>query len=257
MEIADILIKIGLNDKEAAVYLALLELGTATVHPIATKAGIKRPTAYLILEQLQHKGLVSVIPREKKVMYTAESPEKLANDLYHKQELVKRFMPNMLALYNAKKDKPQVLLFEGKEGVAQVYAKIFSSPQVDFFSTIRDVFQMFPEMPKWMGDRIEKKQTKFREILTQTPDDLHYLTNIEQGEYYQSRLAPKTFPEFLTDSAIFGNNVAFFSFDPQVFAVQITSKQISQSLKVLYELAWMAAEPYEKIMRREEKTALV
>jgi len=246
MEIIDILHQVGLDAKESSVYLALLELGTATVHPIATKANIKRPTTYLILEQLTRKGLVSVIPREKKMMYTAESPEKIIQDLTKKQELVKRFLPNMMALYNAKKDKPQVLLFEGREGIAQVYDKIFASQEVDFFSTIRDVFKMFPEMPNWLKDRVDKKHTKFREILTQTPDDLRYLTHIEQGEYYQSRLAPKNFHEFLTDSAIFGNNVAFFSFEPQIFAVMISSKQISQSLRVLFELAWMAGEPYDK-----------
>src|ERR1035438_9680580 len=107
MEISEVLNQIGLNVKEASVYLALLELGTATVHPIASKANIKRPTTYLILEDLQRKGMVSVIPREKKVMYTAESPEKLITDLNKKQELVKQFMPNMLALYNAKKDRSE------------------------------------------------------------------------------------------------------------------------------------------------------
>ena len=55
MEIQDVLKSIGLDDKEARVYMALLELGTATVHPIANKAEIKRPTTYLILEQLLKK----------------------------------------------------------------------------------------------------------------------------------------------------------------------------------------------------------
>src|SRR3954470_21610564 len=111
MEILDTLKQAGLNEKQAAVYIALLELGTATVHPIASKAQVKRPTTYLILEELQAKGLVSVVPRVKKVLYTAENPEKIISDLGRKQELMKRFMPQLLALYNAKVDKPQVLLF--------------------------------------------------------------------------------------------------------------------------------------------------
>lgn len=246
---------LGLEEKESRIYLALLELGTASVHPIADKAGIKRPTAYLILEELQKKGLVSLVPRQKKVLYTAESPERLLSDLQKKQELAKRFLPNMMALYNTKQDKPQVLLFEGKEGVAQVYEKIFSSPEVMFFSTIRDVFKMFPDMPKWLQERVRTKQTKFREILTQTPADLEYISWIGQNDYYQSRLAPKDFPEFLTDSAIFGNNVAFFSFSPLVFAVQISSREVSQSLKVLFDMAWMAGLPYGKVIEEKSKRA--
>lgn len=257
MEINDVLKNIGLDEKQAAVYLALLELGTASVQSIAQKALLKRPTTYLILDELKGRGLVSVVPRAKKVLYTAESPEKFLGDLYKKQELLKRFMPNMLALYNAKITKPQVLLFEGKEGVAKVYDKIFASPEVLFFSTIRDVFSMFPEMPKILKKRVETRQTKFRELLTQTSADLEYVTWVKQGEYYQSRFAPKNFSEFLTDSAIFGNSVAFFSFKPTVFAVQIDSREISQSLKVLFDLAWQAGEIYEKVMNDNGKTALV
>lgn len=255
MDLLELLNQIGLNEKESQVYLALLELGTATVHPIATKANIKRPTAYLVLDDLQRKGLVSVIPREKKIMYTAETPEKLLNDLHKKQELVKRFLPNLLALYNAKADKPQVLLFEGREGVAQVYDKIFHSAEILFFSTIRDVFAMFPDMPKTLMHRVDTKQSKIRELLTQTPADLEYVTWVKQSEYYQSKFAPKDYPEFLTDSAIFGNSVAFFSFKPQVFAVQIDSKEISQSLKVLFNLAWHAAEPYDKVMESSKHSS--
>ncbi len=256
MEILDVLKQIGLNEKEAKVYLALLELGTADVADIAKKAGIKRPTGYLVLEDLKNKGMVSQVPA-KVNLFTAESPEKLVGDMYKKQELYKRFLPNMLALYNAKAFKPQVLLFEGREGVAEVYDKIFSSPEILFFSTIRDVFAMFPEMPKTLMKRVESKQSKIRELLTQTPADLEYVTWVKQGDYYQSRFAPKNFPEFLTDSAIFGNSVAFFSFKPQVFAVQIDSREISQSLRVLFDMAWMAGESYEKVLNDNNKTALV
>lgn len=257
MEILETLQNVGLGQKEASVYLALLELGTADVGDIAKKAEIKRPTAYLILDDLKKKGLVTIVPKAKVILYTAESPEKLMQDLQKKQELVKRYLPNLLALHNAKINKPQVLLFEGREGVGKVYDKIFSSSEVLFFSTIRDVFKLFPDMPKILMKRVEARLTKFREILTQTPTDMEYVSWVKQGEYYQSRFAPKDFPEFLTDSAIFGNNVAFFSFKPTIFAVQINSKEINQSLKVLYELAWVSGESYEKVMNDSGKTVLV
>ena len=54
-----ILQKIGLSDKDAEVYLACLELGTQPASVIARKAGLKRPTTYLILEGLLKRGLVS------------------------------------------------------------------------------------------------------------------------------------------------------------------------------------------------------
>src|SRR6185436_13239489 len=135
MEIPEILEKVGLNQKEAMVYMALLELGTSSVEGIAKKAGTKRPTTYLILDDLQRKGLATLIPRAKKVLYMPESPDKIIADLSRKQELIKRFMPNLLAVYNEPKNKPQVLLFEGKEAIKDLYDKILRAKEVIFFGT--------------------------------------------------------------------------------------------------------------------------
>ncbi len=49
---------LGLSQKEATVYVALLELGTASVQAIARRADLVRPTTYVILEALTKKGLV-------------------------------------------------------------------------------------------------------------------------------------------------------------------------------------------------------
>ena len=124
MDLNEILTNIGLDQKETATYMAVLELGTASVYSIAKKAELKRPTVYRILDQLKQKGLVSIIPRIKKQLFTAESPENIIRELQRKTEVMKRYLPEFLALQNTKKEKPQVQLFEGKEAVRQIYQKI-------------------------------------------------------------------------------------------------------------------------------------
>ena len=248
MENIEVLEKIGLNEKEASVYLALLELGTAAVHPIATKAGIKRPTTYLILDELQAKGLVSVVPRAKKVLYTAEAPEKLVNDLYKKQELVKRFMPNMMALYNAKVDKPQVLLFEGKDAVRGVYDKILNAKDVAWFSTIKDIISVYPDFPKKLNEYAMSGKVNVRELLTKSKEDIEYAKSMKHGQNFKQHFATGA-GEFFTDNCLYDGNVVFFSFQPMISAIQITSQGIYKSLKSLYEFAWSASEPYEKIIK--------
>ena len=76
MSTATIFKEVGLTDKEAAVYLALLELGVASVLRIASKAGVKRPTAYITLAALREKGFVEVIPKGTTTLYQAVDPEK-------------------------------------------------------------------------------------------------------------------------------------------------------------------------------------
>jgi HTH-type transcriptional regulator, sugar sensing transcriptional regulator len=241
MEIIEVLEKIGLNQKEASIYLALLELGTAAVQSIANKAGLKRPTTYLILDDLQRKGLVSEVPQSKKSLFVAESPDRLVADLGRKQELVKRALPELLARYNQKKEKPLVQLFQGKEGMREMYEKIFSAGEVSFFCTIKDVDKMFPDLPKEVITRAKAGRLKVREMVTQSPEDLAHAQRIAKANYYPIRVVPEGM-EFLTDNVLFGNSVGFFVYQPQIFAVLITSRELVQSLRTLYELAWKSAE---------------
>ena len=241
MQTVEALEKIGLNAKEAEVYMALLELGVASVLSIAKKAGLKRPTTYLVLDELERRGLVSQIPQAKKTLYTAESPDRLVVDLNKKGELLKRFLPELLAVHNAKKEKPQVQLFQGKEGVLSVYDKIFATGEVRFFATLGDLEKVLPQVTKEVVHRAKTHTLKVREILTGTQTDAAYMKRVVQDDFYAIRLVPPG-QKFLTDNALFGNSVAFFSFTTQVFAVVITSKEIVGSLSALYEMAWASAQ---------------
>lgn len=240
METLEVLEKVGLNQKEAGVYLALLELGTASVLSIAKKAGLKRPTTYLILDDLESRGLVSQVPQAKKALYTAESPERLATDITKKGELLKRFLPDLFAVHNLKKEKPQVQLFQGKEGMSVVYDKIYASGEVWFYGTLGDLEKTFPVVTKEVSRRAREHRLKVREILTGTPEDLAYAKTVVLDSFYEMRFSLPGH-KFLTDNAIFGDSVAFFSFTTQLFAVVITSKEIVGSLSALYEMAWQSA----------------
>lgn len=242
MENVEVLEKIGLGQKEASVYLALLELGTASVMGVAAKAGLKRPTTYLILSDLEKRGLVSLVPQHKKALYVAEPPHKLFSDLQKKQELLTRFLPSLEALHNHKKEKPQVQLFQGKEGVLEVYEKIYAVGDVWFFATLGDLERVLPTVTKDVARKAAEGKLKVREILTGTKADINFAKTRPKNGQYDIRFAPKG-SVFLTDNAIFGNSVAFFSFTPLLFAVVITSKDIASSLRSLYDMAWQVAVP--------------
>ena len=65
MDMKQALKTIGLSDKESAVYMALLQLGQATAYAVAVKSGLKKPTTYIILDELIEKGLVLKVPQMK------------------------------------------------------------------------------------------------------------------------------------------------------------------------------------------------
>src|SRR3989338_10061299 len=84
----------GFSEKEADVYVALLELGKGTVTKISLQAGINRTTGYDILGSLVNKKLVSVSGKEPKQEYAAEPPravtEYLKRQIAQTEERIKR-----------------------------------------------------------------------------------------------------------------------------------------------------------------------
>lgn len=67
MQIIESLESLGLNEKEAKVYTALLQLGRVSAYSVSEKSGLKKPTTYVVLGELVKKGLVSKeVPRSRK-----------------------------------------------------------------------------------------------------------------------------------------------------------------------------------------------
>ena len=87
MELIEVLNKTGLHERSQSLWL--LGVGTADVSDIAAKAGVKRPTSYLVLDELKERF---GFPGACKNLFTAESG-KLQAEMYKKQELYKRFCP--------------------------------------------------------------------------------------------------------------------------------------------------------------------
>jgi sugar-specific transcriptional regulator TrmB len=105
------LMKAGLAEKEARIYIALVELGKATAYAIAIQAGLKRPTVYLVLEELRHKGLVNKVPHLKNQIYTAKDPEEFIFEQENKLIEARRALAVLSVKYQRKKASAH--LFEG------------------------------------------------------------------------------------------------------------------------------------------------
>src|SRR4030042_7104638 len=94
--------EIGLSEKESQIYIGLMELGEATVQQLAMKTGLNRATAYIILEELMQRCLISKINKQKKTYFTIEHPSQIL-ELLHKEKdqieirinLAKKLMPEL------------------------------------------------------------------------------------------------------------------------------------------------------------------
>jgi sugar-specific transcriptional regulator TrmB len=132
----DTLKKIGLEETEAKVYLALLQIGTAGASEIARQAGVSRTLCYHGLEKLGWFGLVDRTHRRGKIArFTAVSPKYLVQYVKDKKRVwekreqdIQNELPKLLDLYKVA-DKPSVRFQEGVEGMKSIYWETLESKE--------------------------------------------------------------------------------------------------------------------------------
>ncbi len=127
MDKIDSLKSFGLNEKEAKVYLALLQLGKTTAYAIATRSGLKNPTTYVILDQLIKKGFAFRIPRERKHLFFAESPDKCFAIAREKLTLAQESLPELMAAKKGDAEKVNISHFEGIDGIKEIFNKLIDA----------------------------------------------------------------------------------------------------------------------------------
>ena len=81
-----VLEQLDFSKKEIAVYVALLELDTATASQIAKKTDVNRTSCYDLLDFLIKRGLVSKIKKKNKMYFHAGDPKRLLNYLEREKQ---------------------------------------------------------------------------------------------------------------------------------------------------------------------------
>lgn len=121
--IEKVLESLGLTKSEIAIYFALLDLGPSTTGPIIKKAQIASGKAYLIMDKLVEKGLVTYTLISGTKNYQAKNPERLFDYLNEKKEelnqielKLKQVMPELKNKFNEQKTQTKAEIFEGIQG---------------------------------------------------------------------------------------------------------------------------------------------
>ena len=258
----DELKKIGLSENEAKVYLALLELGSATAQDISKKSGIKRTTIYVQIEAMMKHGLVTSFEKEMnkgrapKTYFRAEDPENLKrvvekekSTMKEKESALAGILSDMVKLYVSSGERPRVRFFEGVEGLRVIQDEVFkikASPgeEIKAIAPPDEVAKIFPSHPQEYASRRIKKGIKVKLLYTSSQGD--FLKKFDKDELRESRyIPPEKFP-FSCDIGIYGDSVAISNLSKKPFGIIIENKDVANSMKTMFSLAWEAAEKYQK-----------
>lgn len=257
MDLSLHLISLGLSDKEAKLYLTLLEVGPNPVSSVARKAGITRTTAYAALETLKEKGLVSTIIRGGIQQFAPVQAKKLEAYAKRKREeaeknyqQIKSILPKLNSLTGDLVMSPKVKYFEGIEGIKTIYNETLevlkelpkknrikyaysSAPKVH--SELRSFFDEYIKRRKKLGIRMHG-------IFPDSKECWEYLKNAKKHGA-EARILPRDISlDFDSEITIYGNKFAVMSLKKdRLHGVIIESPEITSTQRLLFKIIWRAS----------------
>jgi len=248
--------ELGLDQKSSAVYLAALERGETLLLPLATQAGVKRPTLYEILPKLHQLGLIAYGRQGKRRTVVAQDPSRLLALQEERTAALRKVVPELLSRKRNLPGKPRVSSYEGVEGVKQVYEDTLLE-DVPMRSFLQPQ-SVNPEIERYLSGtympRRAKKGIRIKNLVSGKPGEDEALLQ-KKGFHRENRYVnPKEFPASI-EMLIYSNKVAFvtYSKESEPTGIIIESKEVAQTLRSLHALAWQHAE--EEVGRKESEEA--
>lgn len=241
-----ILTNIGLTDKEAKVYLALLESGTSVVSQIGKTAKINRVTTYDILEKLKEKGLVSSFTKAKMKYFTATDPEVVASSFEQRAKSLTSSLSDLKRLQGTT-SHPRIQYFEGLDGIKAIYEDTLTAKtEISNFSNSAEIRKYWPTYDKDYVAKRAKKQIHLKGLIT--ADEAGQKVQAEDKLYNREmRLLPKNRYNFTNEINIYDNKVAIISFADELIGMIIESPEIAGTQRAIFQMCWDAAAPKGKL----------
>lgn len=239
MELTKVLKQIGLSEKESTLYIGALALGRFSIVEIARKTGLKRPTCYLIIEELIEKGLLTAVPGPKKTLYTAEHPDALLRAARQSYHLAEEVMPQLQVLMKSAADKPILKVYTGQAGLQNIFEDLLRNcpdKKMYYIASIEDMVKAVGE--DFMKDWVQRRFAK--DIRTYSVRMKHKESTIksfnETGRMLREiYYAPPSFyiPYTLF---IYGKRVAFLSTEKEHFGFIVESVDLAKTMKAFFDV---------------------
>jgi len=246
--INELLEQLNFSEKEAKVYLALLELGSAKAHDIAKKTSLNRTTVYDIFDLLLQKGLISKYKKGASTFFNALEPKQLLTYLEREKEeqakkiekqkgKVSELLPQLISLQNIYTAKPQVKFFEGEKGMREAYEDTLTSKEIILaYANVETMHEGLPNFfPEYYKRRAENK-IFIKAIIPRNNLSIER-SKINQEEMRDTRFLPENEMTFSPEINIYNNKMLIASWKEKI-AIIIESKELADLQRLIFNLTW-------------------
>ena len=222
--------KLGLDNKEAIIYLALLKLGKTTVEKIKKETKIERTHIYKILERLIDKNFVTSVIENKTNHFIANNPRDLLAELKRTENELSLLLPKLEGLSKIENDETKIKVYRGTEGMIKLGEELMQNPEDYIVFGEQGLLQeILPIYSEQFMKKIENSKIKERVLAKEG-------IKVINSKNSKIRFLPKQF-SFPTSTIIF-RNLTIIAIWSEPLLISIENKEVSDSYRAYFEILW-------------------
>lgn len=243
---------IGLTEYEGEIYELLLKLGEIPMPRLVKESKLKHSTVYSVIDTLVKKRLVAKKDIKKKLHVKAESPAKLL-DIAKNQYVVadsalssmRNILPLFLSQYINSTLKSAVKVFEGVEGIKQVYQDMINEEK-NIYSLLK-IGAINKDLLHWINTVFTKKRVAkkihTKVIVSKDAFTKEYKEKDIKELRTSREISYSSFP-LENEINIYGDKVAFIyqSDAYPLLGIVIEHPKFALTCKSWFDLAWVGIE---------------
>ncbi len=245
MTIIEQLNQLGLNGRQAKVYLALLQLGSATAIEIAKYTKYKHPTVYDVLDLLKEKRLITETLSGGRKIFSAEDPEMFSQIQQERQRTLDSLLPSLKDLYLGGTHRTRVHCYDGVEGAAVVRNELLNvkSKRYYYFGSVREMFKLSSQEQEeaYVRERLRRGIWSYSIRDRSQEVDLDYMRPGEEN-LRRVRYLPKPIDDNISGLYIYDDRIAISSALKENYSIIIESRELFILMRTLWHYIWEIAE---------------
>jgi len=224
--------RIGLSKKESEIYLALAKKENSTANNLAKETSSNRTVCYNILQQLIEKGIVTYSKKNNVRFYAIANPESLLSDIREKEDVAKELIADLKNFQIKKSSKKSVEVFEGKNGLKQIFNEIRNCSELNILNATGLIFENLEFSAKHIINDLNKNNN-VRIIGTNSMKK----TKLAKTTKGKIKYLPREADNYAT-TFIFDGKVIIQTLKEKPFLIKIEEESIYEGYKKDFDVFW-------------------
>ncbi|HSA84464.1 MAG TPA: helix-turn-helix domain-containing protein [Patescibacteria group bacterium] len=251
-KIVNYLKQLELSDIESKIYLKLLETGPISVRDLASAVNIKRTTAYLYIDQLIEKGLLTKVIKKSQKQIAAIAPEDTLPFLVEKKletvRLVKKDLPTILSTIKTTLPEKHIVkdaeikYYKGMNAVKKIYEEAFKGNEFRSYVKVEEIPVLSSDNPGLFGEAFKKnKNLKVWEIMYDSPVSRRQAFKMlsDKNNYFYKFMPPELkWSITAEDILIYDGKVVIINYSNKVSSVVLESPDFYNNSKEIFDFIW-------------------